>query len=153
MTENKIKLNYEIALKLKNFLDNISTNALEPEHRGLFFLVRKQLEPAFSSFSDKKTFILLMNGGIEETNENGINYIMPKYETRDNFKGDDEKYLDHFKSVNSKINKIKTELLEVGCSDSGVEIEPFMSENSFNDLASKVGSLDFESFREVLIKK
>ncbi len=151
--EDSTLLIYNEVLYLSQLLTKISILKFEEEIRKDVFLLKKSLINGVQDFEEERTFILLMNGGVEKTDQQGSTYFdEPKYETRTTFKGTDEEYKTYLLTTIKLKRKLFNEIIDLGERISKVKVIPFMTKVQFDNLLEIVGNSEFEQLQSKLVK-
>ena len=147
------KVTYGDVIYLTNILNVINVTLIDKSLRPNFLKIKKNADLAAEDLIEQKTFILIMEGGIQITNQdNSKSYDEPPFVTRKECEDDDE-----FKSKNEKIKnvrkRIKAELTKLLNTESSLAIAPFMTEKQFDEVHDLIKSIDFEKVRDYFVIK
>lgn len=147
------KVTYGDVIYLTNILNVINVTLIDKSLRPNFLKIKKNADLAAEDLIEQKTFILIMEGGIQITNQdNSKSYDEPPFVQRKECEDDDE-----FKSKNEKIKnvrkRIKAELTKLLNTESSLAIAPFMTEKQFDEVHDLIKSIDFEKVRDYFVIK
>lgn len=154
MTNTKEKkVTYGDVIYLNNILNVLNITKIDKSLRPDFLKIKKNVDLAAEDLIEQKTFILIMEGGIQITNQdNSKSYDEPPFVSRKDCEDDDE-----FKTKNEKIKvirqRIKKELSKLLNTESNLTIVPFMTEKQFDEIHDLIKSIDFEKTREYFVIK
>ena len=148
----KETLTYNDVIYLHTILNNINVNVIDKEIRADLYKFKKSLSDGITDFTEARTFVLLMNEGVE-IKENGNSYYdEPKFQTRKEFAGSDEEYKLEYEKINKIRQKIKKEILSLGNSFSNVPVNRILTDEQFDKLLKEIKQLEFEGVRPLLVK-
>lgn len=144
---------YSEVLFLNGILPRINILELHDEIKMFIHKQKKDLLPVVYDFESNRDFIYLMNGGIEETNQQGSKYLTePKYELRSEFKGSDEEFKAHVLKIQKIKKTIYEELNKLGYSMSSYKLVPSLTEEQFEELLKGIPSTDLYYLKDRICK-
>ena len=151
--EKKGNITYSDAIYLSNLIERIPILEVDKDIRGEWYKTKSLLKPVLVDFNEEKTFILLLNGGIEKKNQQGESYFdEPSYELRKDFKGDDKQYKESLIETKNIKRTLFNLITELGEQKTGVTIKAFMNDKQFESILKLVQSSEFDSLRSILVK-